>query len=852
MVMKRLALLAVAAIAATGLGTAAGLSPSAAPSNDNFASASPIQQGVELRFDNRLATAETGESACSLADSIPQKTLWWKFTAPTAGDYVAYATGSDHDTSVVWNSDITTITGNCNDDAWDSYDAVDTAVTLAGGASQYIQMEPYDVISPGSGSVGVAKVVPASDSFATRVPIPFAAGSSNAVVGLAHTGADTVESGEPVACGSAAAFTSTAWSSFTPNKSGTWMIESKSTASTGLAVYSGSALSSLNLLDCSVGSRIAVVVDLIAGQSYPVQLSTGSSVAPSILRAEPVSIRGMSQKIADVKAFYSPSNSSAVLIDGTRPAVVVSTKQLSGNVGEVVYYERAASGTWSATTIHTGSTTGVTAEVSMALLPNGQPAVAYYDGLAMSLRYAERSTSGVWSDVLVDADGPGTSTDVGNSPDLAILDNGQPAISYYDSTAGSLRFAARSTSGVWADVLVDADGSGAETPGTSSSSLAIISGVPTIIYQVTPNAAGDDTQRIAKLVGTWSDNLLAADFAGSADITRGPDGQWHAVVQGGSDNHSHYGTLIGGTWTFDDVLADRDIAEQGWKTPALRFDRDGNPVVVWGDSNSSDRVGVTRYDRATASWVEEVSVAALSKVGDTNFTGIHDMYTKQIGATVMPDGRIGWLEVDTETGTLHWVEDINRVCPTSPAPFTDVSPTSFAVNDVPCIYGLGITTGTSTTTYGPKSEVNRAQMASFLARTYRALTGEPCAGGTTPFTDVPPGKFYTDDVGCIFSLAITHGTGATTYAPDDDVTREQMAAFLGRLYRAVTKKPCTGSPTFTDVDSSSFAYGDIGCIASLGITTGTSATTYSPDDSVTREQMASFLARLWRTPAAFR
>jgi len=850
--MKRLALIAVTAIAAAGLGTAAGLTPSAAPSNDNFASAAPIQQGVELRFDNRLATAEAGESACILADTVPQKTLWWKFTAPTAGDYVAYATGSDHDTSVVWNSDIATITGSCNDDAWDSYDAVDTAVTLAGGASQYIQVEPYDTISPGSGSVGVVKVVPASDSFATRFPIPFAAGSPNAVVGLAHTGAATVETGEPVACGTAPAFTMTEWSSFTPNKSGTWMIESKSTASTGVAVYSGSALSSLTLLDCSAGSRRAVVVDLVAGQSYAVQLSTDTTVEPTILRAEPVSVRGMSQKIADVQALYNSSNSSAVLIAGTRPAVVVSTQQLSGNSGEVVYYERSTSGAWSATTIHTGSPAGISAEVSMVLMPNGQPAVAYYDSVAGSLRYAERGTSGVWSDVLVDADGPGTSTDVGNRPDLAVLDNGQPAISYYDSTASSLRFAARSTSGVWNDVLVDADGNGAETPGTSPGSLAIISGVPTIIYQVTPNAAGDDTQRIAKLVGTWSDTLLAADFAGPADITRGPDGQWHAVVQGDSDNHSHYGTLSGGTWTFDDVLADRDMAEQGWKTSALRFDRDGNPVVVWVDSNFSDRVGVTRHDKASDRWVEEVSVSALSKVGDANFTGIHDMYTKQIGATVMPDGRIGWLEIDTETGTLHWVEDMNRVCPTTATPFTDVSPTSFAVSDVPCIYGLGITNGTTSTTYSPKTTVTRAQMASFLARTYRALTGEPCAGGSTPFTDVPPGKFYTDDVGCIFSLGVTHGTGATTYAPDDNVTREQMAAFLGRIYRAVTKNPCTGSPTFVDVDSSSFAFGDIGCIASLGITTGTSATTYSPDDSVTREQMASFLARLWRTPAAFR
>jgi len=59
---------------------------------------------------------------------------------------------------------------------------------------------------------------------------------------------------------------------------------------------------------------------------------------------------------------------------------------------------------------------------------------------------------------------------------------------------------------------------------------------------------------------------------------------------------------------------------------------------------------------------------------------------------------------------------------------------------------------------------------------------------------------------------------------------------------------CTApTHTFTDVSDDSFARYDIGCIGALGITTGTSATTYSPDDTVTREQMASFMARLYRT-----
>jgi Tol biopolymer transport system component len=126
------------------------------------------------------------------------------------------------------------------------------------------------------------------------------------------------------------------------------------------------------------------------------------------------------------------------------------------------------------------------------------------------------------------------------------------------------------------------------------------------------------------------------------------------------------------------------------------------------------------------------------------------------------------------------------------------------------------------------------------------LGGNVCPTGATGFTDVSGSSFAAADIACIFGLGITTGTSATTYSPGDNVTREQMAAFLARLWRALGEVCPTGATGFTDVSGSSFAAADIACIFGLGITTGTSATTYSPGDNVTREQMAAFLARLWR------
>jgi hypothetical protein len=180
--------------------------------------------------------------------------------------------------------------------------------------------------------------------------------------------------------------------------------------------------------------------------------------------------------------------------------------------------------------------------------------------------------------------------------------------------------------------------------------------------------------------------------------------------------------------------------------------------------------------------------------------------------------------------------------------FVDVVPTSTFFLDIIWLRNAGVTTGTSPTTYSPGDFVTREQMASFLARTVRFL-GMSCAAGVAPFVDVPASSFALNDIACIHQLGVTTGTSPTTYSPGDSVTREQMAAFLARTWRALGNKCPAGPAPFVDVPASSFAVNDIACIYQLGVTTGTSPTTYSPGDFVTREQMAAFIARLGRQEA---
>ncbi|MEZ5166329.1 MAG: S-layer homology domain-containing protein [Acidimicrobiales bacterium] len=111
-------------------------------------------------------------------------------------------------------------------------------------------------------------------------------------------------------------------------------------------------------------------------------------------------------------------------------------------------------------------------------------------------------------------------------------------------------------------------------------------------------------------------------------------------------------------------------------------------------------------------------------------------------------------------------------------------------------------------------------MAAFLGRLHATLTDRDCPTPTTPFTDVPPTSFAHRAIACIYGLGITTGTSATTYSPHAPVTREQMAAFLIRLYDAVvefrtkpTPSTSTSSPTTTTGPVACCGEGHLGLVA---------------------------------------
>ena len=110
-----------------------------------------------------------------------------------------------------------------------------------------------------------------------------------------------------------------------------------------------------------------------------------------------------------------------------------------------------------------------------------------------------------------------------------------------------------------------------------------------------------------------------------------------------------------------------------------------------------------------------------------------------------------------------------------------------------------------------------------------------------PFVDVKEGAYYYDAVLWAVEQKITSGTSATTFSPDASCTRAQMVTFLWRA--AGFPKVENGKNPFADVKADAYYYDAVLWAVEKGVTSGTSATTFSPDATVTRGQTVTFLYR---------
>lgn len=200
--------------------------------------------------------------------------------------------------------------------------------------------------------------------------------------------------------------------------------------------------------------------------------------------------------------------------------------------------------------------------------------------------------------------------------------------------------------------------------------------------------------------------------------------------------------------------------------------------------------------------------------------------------------KITSVKLDANTTVYaKWTE-----APVSGLSFGDVKSADWFYNDVKYVYEKGMMAGTAADVFAPNATTTRAMIVTILYR----LEGSPAVTGTSVFVDVPAGQWYTDAVNWAAANQIVKGTSATTFAPNDSITREQMAAILYRYaqykgYDVTKKADLSGYSDNGQV--SAYAKDALAWANAAKLINGVTNTTLAPQGNATRAQVSAILHR---------
>ena len=171
------------------------------------------------------------------------------------------------------------------------------------------------------------------------------------------------------------------------------------------------------------------------------------------------------------------------------------------------------------------------------------------------------------------------------------------------------------------------------------------------------------------------------------------------------------------------------------------------------------------------------------------------------------------------------------------ANFTDVPTDSYYAQAVAWAVENGITTGVGNGHFDPTGTCTRAQIVTFLWR----AAGSPEPKNASSFSDVPASAYYAKSVAWAVENVITTGTGNERFSPDATCTRAQSVTFL---YRALSAR-AEGTAEFRDVPKNAYYADAVAWAAANGITTGIGGGLFGPDNDCTRAQIVTFLFRTY-------
>ncbi|MFD0960898.1 S-layer homology domain-containing protein [Paenibacillus chungangensis] len=175
-------------------------------------------------------------------------------------------------------------------------------------------------------------------------------------------------------------------------------------------------------------------------------------------------------------------------------------------------------------------------------------------------------------------------------------------------------------------------------------------------------------------------------------------------------------------------------------------------------------------------------------------------------------------------------------------PFTDIAHDDWFYFSVRYAYNQGLFTGTSETEFSPYGKMSRAMLATVLYR----MENQPNVEFADVFSDVQSGHWYSDAIIWANESKIVNGKGKGIFAPNDAITREQIAVMLYRYAKGKGFDLHTESSNLSFKDAnkiSDFAKESITWAVSKGIMKGNSDLTLNPSGLATRAEVATMLQR---------
>ena len=265
--------------------------------------------------------------------------------------------------------------------------------------------------------------------------------------------------------------------------------------------------------------------------------------------------------------------------------------------------------------------------------------------------------------------------------------------------------------------------------------------------------------------------------------------------------------------------------------------------------NGIDYDSFGEFDAGTGSgwmitWDGEFINKGASEFQVENGDVIRWQYTCQLGADIGDDGSaVGGGNQAPQVPP----EVLPEVPPVTSSPYTDVTG-HWAEKAITFVYEKGLMTGTKEDTFSPETQLSRAMLVTILYR----MAGEPAVTADNTFSDVTDGTWYTNAVIWASQNGIVNGVGQDRFAPNQDITREQMAAMLLRYsdykdYDTAQRNDLSG---YADANSiSTWALAALQWANGEGLITGRKADLLVPQGDTTRAETATILMRYLETIA---